>query len=73
MLLTDFISPMALTDKKYAELCYTFKPHLELKPIVTAERCYFHLRNQGLNESVAEYIMELQRLALHCEFGKFIL
>ena len=26
----------------------------------------------GLNESVAEYIAELRKLALHCEFGEFL-
>ena len=41
-LLRDLISPMALTEKKYAELCATLKAHFKLKPIVIAERYYFH-------------------------------
>ena len=52
-------------------MCYTER-HFEPKPIVIAERFYFHQRNQGLNESVAEYITELRKLALHCEFGEFL-
>ena len=71
-LLRDLISPTALTEKKYAELCATLKAHFKPKPIVIAERFHFHQRNQGLNESVAEYIAELRRLALHCEFGEFL-
>ena len=66
------MSPTTLTDKKYAELCATLKVHFEPKPIVIAERFHFHQRNQGLNESVAENITELCKLALHCEFVEFL-
>ena len=71
-LLRDLISLTALTEKNYEELCTTLKALFEPKPIVIVERFHFHQRNQGLNESVAEYIMELCRLALHCEFGEFL-
>ena len=71
-LLRDLISPTPLTEKKYEEFCITLKAHFEPKPIVIAERFRFHQRNQRLNESVAEYITELRRLALHCEFGEFL-
>ena len=71
-LLRDLISLTALTEKKYVELCATLKAHYEPKPIVIIERFRFHQRNQGLNESVAEYIAESCRLALHCEFGDFL-
>ena len=37
-----------------------------------AERYHFHLRQQTSNESVAEYIAELRRLASTCEFGAFL-
>ena len=37
MLLRDLMSPMALTDKKYPELCATLKAHFEAKPIIIAE------------------------------------
>ena len=37
-----------------------------------SSKILFHQRNQGLNELVAEYIIELRKLALHCEFGEFL-
>ena len=37
-----------------------------------AERYQFHQRSQRSSESVADYIAELRKLALHCEFGKFL-
>ena len=40
------------------------------KPIVIAERFYFHNRNQRATESIADYMAELRRLAMHCDFGR---
>ena len=71
-LLRDLLSPATLTEKTFTELCATLKAHFQPKPIVIAERFRFHQRSQGLNESVAEYIAELRKLALHCEFGEFL-
>ena len=39
-LLRDLISPMTLTEKKYAKLCATLKAHFKPKPIVIAESFY---------------------------------
>ena len=51
------------------------KNHFQPKPLVIAERSErfcFHRRNQSPIESIAEYVPELQRLATHCEFGKYL-
>ena len=71
-MLRDLLSPATLTEKTFAELCATLKAHFQPKPVVIAERFQFHQWSQGLNESVAEYIAELRKLALHCEFGEFL-
>ena len=71
-LLRDLLSPATLTEKTFTELCATLKAHFQPKPIVIAERFRFHQRSQDLNKSVAEYIAELRKLALHCEFGIFL-
>ena len=34
-----------------------------------AEPFYFHRRNQAPEESVADFIAQLRRLAMHCQFG----
>ena len=36
------------------------------------ERFYFHRRDQGVNESISEYTVELRRLATNCEFGDYL-
>ena len=71
-LLRDLLSPTALTDKTFAELKTALKGHFEPKPIVIAERYQFHQKSQRPGESVANYIAELCKLALHCEFGEFL-
>ena len=37
-----------------------------------AEQYQFHQRSQRPGKSVANYIAELRKLALHCEFNKFL-
>ena len=34
-----------------------------------AERFHFHRRNQAPEESVADFVAQLRRLATHCQFG----
>ena len=71
-LLRDLLSPAKPADKTFAELQKALTDHFEPKPLVIAERFYFHQRAQGTNESVLEYVAELRRLATHCEFGAFL-
>ena len=40
--------------------------------MVIAERFHFHHRNQHSGESIAEYVTELRKLALHCEFKDYL-
>ena len=71
-LLRDLLAPAKPAEKKFEDLQKVLTEHFEPKPIVIAERFYFHQRTQGPNESVLEYITELRRLATHCEFGDFL-
>ena len=71
-LLRDLLSPAKPASKSFAELQKALTDHFEPKPLVIAERFYFHQRTQGANESVLEYVAELRRLATHCEFGTFL-
>ena len=36
------------------------------------EHFHFHRCNQGSGESVTEYVVELRRLATHCQFGEYL-
>ena len=46
----------------------TLLAHFEPKPLVIAERFYFHSRSQKSTESIAQYLAELRRLATYCDF-----
>ena len=71
-LLRDLLTPDKPQDKTLPVLFETFKHHFEPKPLVIAERFYFHKRNQDLTESIVEYLAKLRRLAIHCEFGNYL-
>ena len=71
-LLRDLLAPAKPDSKTFAVLTATLTSHYEPKPLVIAERFYFHSRNQKTSESIAEYIAELRRLAAHCEFGEYL-
>ena len=71
-LLQDLLALVKPAEKNFADLQKVLTEHFEPKPIVIAERFYFHQRTQGANESVLEYVAELRRLATHCEFGAFL-
>ena len=71
-LLRDLLAPEKPQEKTLAELFKKLKDHYEPKPIVIAERFHFHRRDQGANESITEYVAELRRLAINCEFGEYL-
>ena len=72
-LLRSLTAPAKPSEKTFKENVDLLKGHLNPKPLVIAERYRFHKRDQQKNESIAEYIAELRRLAEHCEFGAGLL
>ena len=71
-LLHDLLSPVKPQEKTMAQLKEVLKNHFEPKPLVIAERFYFHHRNQLSTESIAEYMAELRKLAAHCNFRDYL-
>ena len=71
-LLRDLLAPEKPQDKLLSVLFKKLKEHYEPKLLVIAERFYFHIRGQGANKTIAEYIAELWRLATNCEFGEYL-
>ena len=71
-LLRDLLAPDKPDSKSFGQLAQTLRTHYEPKPLVIAERSYFHSRNQKATASIAEYVAELRRLATHCEFGDYL-
>ena len=71
-LLRNLMAPTLLKDKPLADVIAVLKKHFDPKPAVIAERFKFHKRDQLPGESLADYIAELRRLAIHCEFGEYL-
>ena len=71
-LLKSLLAPERPSSKKLAELVSTLKNNFSPKPSVIAERFKFHGRYQKEGESIAQYIVELRKLASTCDFGSFL-
>ncbi|XP_067026439.1 uncharacterized protein [Acropora muricata] len=70
--LCNLQAPQRPKDKSFDELKEVLIGHYSPKPILIAVRFKFHRRNQPEGESVAQFVAELKRLALKCEFGAFL-
>ena len=68
----NLLAPELPKDKSFDELKGLLVSHYSPKPILIAERYKFHRRNQHESETVAQFVVELKRLALKCEFGTFL-
>ena len=71
-LLRSLLAPAKPSSKTFTELKEVLQRHFDPKPLVIAERFYFHSRSQAAGESIAEYVAELRRLATDCEFGEYL-
>jgi len=71
-LLSNLFSPTPPVRKSLEEIVRALKEHYEPKRLVIAERFNFHRRQQGKTETVAQFVAELRRLAVHCEFGHYL-
>ena len=68
-LLRDLLAPVKPWEKSFEQLSNTLKKHFQPKKIVIAERFHFHRRHQAPKESIADFVVQLWKLATHCEFG----
>ena len=71
-ILRNLLLPRRPKDKSFDELKEVLIGHYSPKPILIAERFKFHRRNQLESELVAQFVVELKRLALKCEFWVFL-
>ncbi|XP_054279615.1 uncharacterized protein LOC128997865 [Macrosteles quadrilineatus] len=67
-LLKDLCTPDKPATKSYEDIVRIIKGHLHPKPSFIAERYKFSLRTQLDHESVADYIVNLKKLSVNCEF-----
>ena len=68
-LLHHLVAPDDPATKSIDELLELLQKHFEPTPLVIAERFKFYRRTQENEETVAQFVAELRRLATHCNFG----
>ena len=71
-LLRNLRSPTLPQDNTFDELEDALQKHFEPKPLVIAERFHFHKRAQAAGKSIADYMAELRKLSIHCEFQAYL-
>ena len=68
-LLRNLCAPAKPSSLTFKDIVETLQRHLSPKPLLIAERFRFHQRNQLEGETVSDYLAELRKLSLYCEFG----
>lgn len=68
-LLKDLSTPEKPSSKTYEELVNLMSTHLQPKPSEITERYKFKERLQHENESVHQFIANLKKLSVNCNFG----
>ena len=59
-------------ELSYKQICEQLQKHFSPKPVKIAKRFRFYNHQQQTEETAADYLVELRKLAIHCEFGKFL-
>ena len=70
--LRSLFPPEAPRDKSFAQLVSVLQKHYNPKPLVIGERFRFYQRSQKAGESIADFVADLRRLSIKCEFGDFL-
>ena len=68
--LRSLLSPDNPMSKSFTDIVAILQNHFEPKPSIIGKRYHFHKRNQDAEESIAEYVAELRRLAAKCSFPR---
>ena len=63
--LRNLLTPETPKDKTFDELLTVLKVHFEPKPLIISELFHFYRREQAVNESISDYVVELRRLTTH--------
>ena len=67
-LIRSLIAPDKPSDKSFEQIVKAVSDHLCPKPSSILLRFYFNSCVQKESESIAQFVAELRRLAVHCEF-----
>ena len=70
--LRSILAPAAPREKTLVDLIDTLKGHYDPKPLVIGQRFQFYQRSQRADESIADFLADLRRLSITCDFGEFL-
>ena len=70
--LQSLLAPTRPREKSFIDLIEVLKRHFDPQPLVIGERFRFYQRSQKSSETIADFVADLRRLGLHCEFGDFL-
>lgn len=70
--LRSLLLPKTPTKASFTEVVDVLKKHYAPKRSMVTERYRFHQRKQQPHETVADFIVELKKLAATCEFSTFL-
>ena len=68
----NLLAPESPAGKTVKTLSETLTDHLKPQPLIIAERYTFYFRDQSENETITEYLAELRKLTLNCEFKDYL-
>ena len=71
-LIKSITTPTLPQEKSYEDLKAVLLAHFRPKPPLIAERFHFYQCNQAAGESVHDFLADLRRLAITCEFEDFL-
>ncbi|KAH7972947.1 hypothetical protein HPB52_019370 [Rhipicephalus sanguineus] len=70
--LRSLLMPKSPADSKYADITKVLREHYAPRRFKVTERYRSHRRDQGQNETIREFLVELKKLAATYEFGSFL-
>lgn len=70
--LCDQIAPTKASTKKYEEIKEILEQFYDPAPLEIVEIFKFHSRKQSPSENINEYMVELRKIAVNCNFGTYL-
>src|SRR5258705_1137017 len=68
-IIRSVVAPDKSESLSYSEVSQRMGVHFNPTPSHIVQRCRFHRRMQGADESITEYITQLRKLSEHCKFS----
>ncbi|XP_037932619.1 uncharacterized protein LOC119667401 [Teleopsis dalmanni] len=70
--LCDKLLPKTPEENTYKQIVQILDEHFNLTPNDILENYRFHLRKQKAEETCEEFLLELRKLAVHCNFRTYL-